>query len=86
MTDLPLTSNDLNNTEMKYHGKYEHIIGQIQHISIMIRIGMFYTSYLQGTQNVAPTLPGLQGIKCCIQYLDSHPIKPILYPYDYYYV
>ena len=28
---------------------------------------------------MALTLPGLQGIKSCIRYLDSHPHKPIFY-------
>ena len=62
---------------MEYHGKFEHTIGRIQHIYIMIRIDIFYTVFYLGTQNIAPTLPSLQGLKCCIRYLDSHPIKPI---------
>ena len=33
---------------------------------------------------MAPTLPGFQGIKICVQYLASHPHKPIFYPYNYY--
>ena len=28
-------------------------------------------------QTVTPTIPGFQGIKLCIQYLSSHPHKPI---------
>ena len=34
---------------------------------------------------MAPTLRGFQGIKQCVQYLASHPHKPIFYPsnYDY---
>ena len=31
-----------------------------------------------------PTFPGFQGIKRCVQYLDSHPHKPIFYPSNYY--
>ena len=34
---------------------------------------------------MAPTLNGFQGIKSCVQYLDSHHHKPIFYPYNYYY-
>ena len=34
---------------------------------------------------MAPTLPGFQGIKICIQYLASHPHKPIFYPSNFYY-
>ena len=30
-----------------------------------------------GTQTVAPTLPAVQGPKCWIKYLASHPHKPI---------
>ena len=71
---------------MEYHGKFEHKIGRIQHIYIMIRIDIFYTVFYLGTQNMAPTLSSLQGLKCCIQYLDSQPLKPIFYPSDYYYV
>ena len=33
-----------------------------------------------------PTLPGFQGINLCIQYMASHPHKPIFYPSNYYYV
>ena len=36
------------------------------------------------TQTVAPTIPGFQGIKCCIKYLSSHPQKPIFYPSNSY--
>ena len=36
------------------------------------------------TQTVAPTIPGFQGIKCCIKYLSSHPHKPIFYPSNSY--
>ena len=28
---------------------------------------------------MAPNLPGFQSIKCCVQYLASHPHKPIFY-------
>ena len=31
-----------------------------------------------------PTLPGLQGIKGCVQYMASRPHKPIFYPSSYY--
>ena len=33
---------------------------------------------------MAPNLPGFQGIKRCVQYLASHPRKPIFYPSNYY--
>ena len=33
---------------------------------------------------MAPTLPGFQGIKRCVQYLASHPHKPIFYPSNSY--
>ena len=69
---------------MEYHGKSEYTIGRIQHISIIIIIGIFYTVLCLETQNVAPTFPVFQGLNCCIHYLDSHPIKPIIYPYDYF--
>ena len=31
------------------------------------------------------TLPDFQGIKLCVQYLVSHPHKPIFYIFNYYY-
>ena len=37
----------------------------------------FYTEFRLGTQTVAPTITGFQGIKQCVKYLDSHPHKPI---------
>ena len=36
------------------------------------------------TQTVAPTLPGFQDIKRCVQYLAIHPHKPIFYPSNSY--
>ena len=33
---------------------------------------------------MAPNLTGFQGIKLCLQYLASHPHKPIFYPSNYY--
>ena len=47
-------------------------------------IDLCYATCRLATQTVAPTLPGLQGIKICVQYLDSHPHKPIFYPYNSY--
>ena len=35
---------------------------------------------------MSPTLLGFQGINICVQYLASHPHKPISYPYNCYYV
>ena len=84
MNEFMLTSNDLRNTEMEYHCKFEHNIVRIHHISIMIRIDILYTACCMGTQNVTPTLPGFQGLKCCTQYLDRHPIKSTFYPSNYY--
>ena len=79
-----LTGNYFPKEEMEYHGKFGHTLGRIQHISNMIRIEIFYTVCHLGTQTVAPTLTGFQGIKRCIQYTDSHLHKPIFYPYNYY--
>ena len=52
----------------------------IQHIDLMIRIDICYTTCCLSTQTVVPTLTGFQVIKLCVQYLDSHPHKPIFYP------
>ena len=69
---------------MEYHGNFGHTLGRIQHIALMSRIDIFYTACLLATQTMAPTLPGFQGIKWCIQYLASNPHKPIFYPSDSY--
>ena len=50
----------------------------------MIRIDIYYATCHLSTQTVAPTLPGFQGIKRCVQYLVNHPHKPIFYPYNSY--
>ena len=71
---------------MEYHSKFGHTIVRIQYIAIMSRIDILNTACHLGTQNVAPNLPGFQGIKRCIQYMASHPQKPIAYPYNSYYV
>ena len=46
----------------------------------MSRINLCYETCRLATQTVAPTLPGFQGIKRCVQYLASHQNKPIFYP------
>ena len=67
---------------MEYRGKFGYTIGLIQHINIMSIIEICYTSCLLGTKTVELNLAGFQGLKRCIQYLASHPHKPIIYPYN----
>ena len=81
---LPLTGHALHKAEMEYHGKFGHIIGRMKQISLMSRTDLYYATCCLATQTVAPTLPGFQGIKRCVQYLASHPHKPILYPSNSY--
>ena len=85
MAALPLTGNAFHKAEMKYHGKFGHTLGRIQHIAIIIIIGISYANFHIETQTLAPTLPGFQGIKRCVQYLARHPHKPIFYCSYYYY-
>ena len=42
------------------------------------------TAYCLGNQTMAPNLLCFQRIKRCIQYLASHPHKPIFYLSNYY--
>ena len=65
---------------MQYHGKFGHTLERIQHIALISIIDLCYATCRLATQTVAPTLHGLQGIKQCVQYLASHPHKPIFYP------
>ena len=51
----------------------------------MSKIELFYATYRLATQTVAPTLPGFQGIKRCVQYMASHPHKYIFYTSNSYY-
>ena len=81
---LPLTGHALQKLEMEYHGKFVHTLVSIQHISLMSRTNLCYATCCLATQTVAPNLPGFQGIKRCVQYLDSHPHKPIFYPSNSY--
>ena len=84
MAALSLTGNALHKPEIEHNGKYGHNLVRIQHIALMSRIGICYTAFRLATKAVAPTIPSFQGIKCCIQYLASHPHKPIFYPsYSY---
>ena len=62
---------------MDYHGKFGHTLGRIQHIALMIRIDLCYATFRLANQTVAPNLLGLQGTKLYVQYLASHPHKPI---------
>ena len=80
MSALPLTGHSLHKVEMEYHGKFGHTIGRIQNIALMSRIGISYTDGSLAAQNVSPTLLGFQGINSCVEYLTSHPHKPICYP------
>ena len=50
----------------------------------MSRIELCYATCSLATQTVAPTLSVFQGIKRCVQYLASHPHKPIFYPSNSY--
>ena len=70
---------------MEYHGKFGHRHVRIQKISLMIINDLCYATCRLTTQTVAPTLTDFQGIKRCVQYLDSHLHKPIFFPsYSYY--
>ena len=62
---------------MEYHGKSGYTLVRIQHIALMSRSDLCYATCRLATQTVAPNLPGLQGIKKWVQYLASHPHKPI---------
>ena len=84
MSALPLILNALHKEEIKYHGKLGHTLKRIQHIDIMSRIKFFYATFCLSTKTVAPTIPRFQGIKRCVKYLDSHPHKPLSYPYNSY--
>ena len=84
MDELSLPGHALYKAEMEYHEKNGHTLVRIQHIALMIRMEIFYATYCLGTQNVALNLPDFQGINLCVQYLASHPHKPIFYPYNYY--
>ena len=84
MVELPLTVNALHNLEMEYHGQIGHTLRRIQHISLTSRIDICYATCSKDTQNVVPNLHGFQVVKWCVQYLDSHPHKPIFYPSNYY--
>ena len=84
MDVIPITGHSLHKAELEYHGKYGHTLGRIQHIALMSIIDLCYATCSLGTKNMSPTLLGFQGIKRCVQYLASHPHKPIFYPYNYY--
>ena len=73
MAALPLTGHALRKVVIKYHGKFGHKIGRIQQIALMSRIDTCYATSHLYTQTVESTPLGFQGIKCCVQYLASHP-------------
>ena len=84
MAALPLTGHSFHKAEMEFHGKLGHTLGRIQHIARMSRIDLCCKTCSLYTHTVAPTLPSFQDIKRFVQYLASHPHKPILYPSNYY--
>ena len=77
LTALPLTGHSLHKAEMEYHDKFVHTLGRIQNIYLMSRMDLFNATCNLANQTMAPTLPGLQGIKSCVQYLYNNPHKPI---------
>ena len=79
MADLSLIVHALQKAEMEYHGEFGHTLGRIKHIVLMSGIDICYATCRLATQTVAPNLPGFQGIKKCVQYLASHPHKPIFH-------
>ena len=84
MDALTLTGNDPGKEEMEYHAKFGHTILWIKNMDITRRIVICCIYCGLGTQNMAPNLPGFQGIKRCIKYIDSHYHKPIFNPSNYY--
>ena len=84
MSALTLIGHALHKSEMEYNGKFGHTLGRIQNISLMSIIELCYATCCLANQNVAPTHPGFQVIKRCVQYLASHPHKHIFYPYNSY--
>ena len=85
MEALPWTGYALHKAELEYNRKFGHTLGRIQNNYLISRIGIFYSACSLATQNVAPTLPGFQGIKLCVQYLDIHRHKPMFYSSNTYY-
>ena len=85
MSALTLTVNALHKEEMEYHGKFVHNLRRIKHIALMSRIEICYKAFCLANKTVAPTIPGFQGIKRCIQYLDNNLHTHIFYPSYYYY-
>ena len=69
---------------MGYHGKFGDTLVRIQHIALMSIIYLCYATYFLANQIVVPTLTSFQGIKRYVQYMASHPHKPIFYPSNYY--
>ena len=67
---------------MEYHGKFGHTLRRIEHIALMNRIDVFYATCHLETQTMAHAITGFQGIKRCVQYLASHPHKPIFYTFN----
>ena len=84
MVALPLNVNDIHKVKIEHHVKFGHNLERIQHIALTSIIDICYETCCLAIQTVSPILPGFQGIKGCVQYLDSHPHKPIFYPYNSY--
>ena len=79
MAALKLTGNFLHKSEMEYHGKFGHTIGQIHNIDLMSRIEICYTYCSMATKTVAHTIPGFQVINIYITYLESQNHKRTFY-------
>ena len=84
MSELALTVNSFHKSEMECHGNFGHYLGRTQHVDLMSRIDIYYTTYRLATQTVVPNISGFQGNNLCIKYIDSHLYKPIFSPSYYY--
>ena len=63
MAALSLTENRLSKAYMEYHVKFGYTLGRIQHIALMSRINIFYSTCHLVAQKLVPNIPGLWGIK-----------------------
>ena len=50
MAAIPLTGNSPHKEETKYHGKYGHALGLIQHIALISRIDIFTNPFVCQTK------------------------------------
>jgi hypothetical protein len=76
----PLTGLELQQTESKYRYPFNHLVGQLMHVSTVSRPDLSYACMRFSGYMACPNTPIFDALHHCLCYLYHHPHLPIMYP------